>query len=319
MTGSDSSRDVISYDLGVVECGSKVTKNLLITNTSESEWTVRSAVSDCGCLVNNVEPSKIGPGGDSKLSFTYSTPNRSAEFSRNVLVTFNELGVKPIIILIKGYARNAFESNVEQIDFGLVTPGKCSSRRFEVVAYDSHKYAFAKIPDGFPGLSVRDVGYVESLDKYGNKAIATSIELIFSPLLDTRPGFYQQSVELFDNTKELSTSLVIRARVAASVEAIPDRLFFGFVSPHETASRSMLLHFGTAKTPPPEKIRIEQTPPDLLDVKLKQVDTAKQKLMLNIRFTPSAEGVFSGSLKIVIPDAPPLLIPYIADSRVEAK
>lgn len=119
--------EVVDCDLGDVAPNMNIQRTIQIPNRTGHRLSIRSITRDCNCVVLEVTPLAVEPGGSFDLRLQYLTPALAGPFQQVIGVNYYETAV-PTLVLLSGTVGAWVQVDPAEIDFSDVCAGSTASR-----------------------------------------------------------------------------------------------------------------------------------------------------------------------------------------------
>ena len=320
------------YDFGTFkEEHGKVTGEIKMVNTGDSEMIITSVSPTCGCTASDFTKSKIVPGDTAIVKLTYDPTNRPGEFEKYVYVYTNGIPKRSTLVIrgnvIGSYSTinkrypegvGALKLDRRIIPFGEMIKGKSHTLFIDTynLSEDSIIIEFANVPEYLqvealpdtvaPGeQSVITITYhSEKCDEWGFSHRDFTIETL---PVKSNSGNMISGIGKIEVTAILQEDFSRMSRknksVAPKVKLSTEKVDFGRMSIDETEVSSFLEITNTGKSP--LKIRRIYTLDKGVSVKCgKNEIKPGKKVRLDIKIKPNEVGELLNAKLVVITNDP---------------
>jgi Protein of unknown function (DUF1573) len=315
---ADSGFRTIAFDLGVLSPGTSVERVVAIPNESSRSGSAKSVWSDCSCVVHELTPAVVEPHATWDLKFRYKAPNQPGAIAQRIVIRFNEEGVEPLIVRIRGTIRDWAEPSPDEVAFPGVSAGGVAEKEITVFTLAADEsFVGDSTVSGVPWITVRRLGSDTALSGGGRiEGRQHRFRLTFSPPHDAKAAIHKGEFVLAPAAGGHDPLRVpCEARVLPRVSASPEEVFLGFAHAGKATESTVRVRLHDEKLPAkPSDWTVRHDLGAEFTATLEEADTPRELVLrINVvRTSPSQSGVHKGTLTITASDVAILSLPVQA-------
>lgn len=296
-------------DLGTLAPGEQSTVEIEMFNPSTAYWTVAGIVSDCGCLVYDLDWNAIGPGRSALVGIRFTAPQRPGPVVRSLVLQFKEDGVPEQVIDIKALVQPWCYSTPERVAFWARQndPSQIPSQYVRLRLKRAGDIDTAVVPRAPDWLKVE---YVDSdADPTGVSGEEPGEELVVRLSPTTPKGSEQDAwscvVSFESKTTKERLELPVQFVETSSFEVFPDVLFLGKRKQGESFERLVRIRgfsssLAVDENSSTQRFRVDHDLGSQLDLKVMS-GKVEDEVLLRCRFTMARTDTYlSGHIRVLI-------------------
>jgi hypothetical protein len=234
--------------VGLVRHGQKVRRRFTITNDSGSKWTLVRLHNDCACTAGRPLTEEVSPGASMEVDVDYTARPANLDDRRRVGIEFAEAAAPFVWLEIRACIRAPISVFPPR---PTIVPARRGHREssFEIHNCTGRDVHSLSVRSSTPWLTARPPVPIA----HGGQAWARQIwRVVVEAKTDGLPvGRHQAQIEIQTDCPEAPvTPVPLELDLRGPVQAAPDQLAFGAISPGAPAKRRVLLRYATEGAPP---------------------------------------------------------------------
>jgi hypothetical protein len=243
---------LFDHDFGLVRPNGRVTHKFEVTNRTDFPRTLRHVERTCVCTVAKC-PRRIEPGSTAEVELEYRAAGASADDERAVELYFNETGAPVLRFTVRASIRPPVAASRKELIFRGTGQSYLADEVFEIENFSAADWSSVTVGTGVSwATAVTEFNRVEKSGVQPHQVWQVQVRVDARGM---KPGRYNTALEIQCDAVA-DARLPMWLDLAAPVAVIPERLFFGNVSPEGKATCTVLLHCNTLQTKDLEPIRL---------------------------------------------------------------
>jgi hypothetical protein len=232
--------DTLRHDFGVIRPGQKISHRFAIRNDSQSPWTFQRFHVNCTCTVGQASASAVLPGATEYVEVVFTAPTVNGDQSKRIGVQFAE-DVAPFVWLeVTARVRDPVSVLPPLLTFNRVGSGRTVEGTFELYNYEDQDIEITGLTPSEPWVTVKSRAAYRGGAKPEPRQVLRFVVAAATERLS--PGRHRADLVIHtQGTSSPPKPLGVEVMVAAAVEAIPERIFFGHVERGRPSENRVLL------------------------------------------------------------------------------
>jgi len=228
--------DTLDLDFGTAEEGTLVNIEFPFKNVSGKTITVSSVKATCGCTAADLQKKVFAPGEGDVIKGTFNSKGRTGSQHKAITVTTDESETATYRLNFHGEVVSQVFLEPKMLNFGEIMQGAEKSMAFELFDYTDKAIEVQSLTSSAAGLKTEFGAAVEAVDANGRKG--RKIPITVTVPADFPVGPIATTVAVQTNNAERPSFVgSVRGTVRGEVSVQPAQVYFGFVSPTESATR----------------------------------------------------------------------------------
>jgi hypothetical protein len=305
----------LECDLGVVEPGTVIRREVVVQNTSSTRWSLSKLRGTCSCTVQSFKPKVLEAGETGVLSLTFRAPEFAGPIRREVQVSFEEESSPLVVVMIRGAIHNWAEASPSAIRIGGMLPGAIETRYIDVTAYKPVLELDVASTD-LPWMSLRRILDGAMSTRNAESAVTTPTRYILEirpPIGLTKWRFAGSLSFSSKTTPELELKVPYECNLVAPIVANPNQLFFGYLHPGSASSKSVELSISVeVNAPPIGSIELRHSLGSEFQLTLEPTANARTFSLCGTYTPLPNRGLRSGEVEVILAENVRITIPVRA-------